>query len=151
MVEKRVKKFGQGPPPPYIRAMPERKRFFLIDVFPNDEVADMLVDMKVNKVANEVARRAPRLVGHIYSVQYWCFCFVSWRLSFVCIWIMRGHLCSFHLHTADRRNNAWHCTSSLIIRTTVSWKYLPAISFYFCNVNSSEMSPSVYLTKQHMS
>ena len=88
----------------------------------NDEVADMLVDMKVNKVANEVARRAPRLVGHMYSVQYWCFCFVSWRLSFVCIWIMRGHLCSFHLHTADRRNNAWHCTSSLIIRTTVSWK-----------------------------
>ena len=43
-------------------------------------------------------------------------CFVSWRSSFVCIWIMRGHLRSFHLHTADRRNNAWHCTSSLIIR-----------------------------------
>ena len=38
--------------------------------------------------------------------------------SFVCIWIMRGHLLSFHLHTADRRNNAWHCTSSLIIKTT---------------------------------
>ena len=33
---------------------------------------------------------------------------------------MRGHLRSFHLHTADRRNNAWHCTSSLIIRTTAS-------------------------------
>ena len=27
MVEKRVKKFGQGPPPPF-RAMPERNRFF---------------------------------------------------------------------------------------------------------------------------
>ena len=33
---------------------------------------------------------------------------------------MRGHLRSFHLHTADRRNNAWHCTSSLIIRTTAN-------------------------------
>ena len=35
MVEKRAKKFGHGQtPPPYIRAMPERKRFFSIDVFP---------------------------------------------------------------------------------------------------------------------
>ena len=28
MVEKRVKKFGQGSPPPPFRAMPERKHFF---------------------------------------------------------------------------------------------------------------------------
>ena len=34
MVEKRVKKFGQGPPPPF-RAMPERNRFFLCEVVPN--------------------------------------------------------------------------------------------------------------------
>ena len=27
-----------GRPPPYIRAMPKRKRFFLIDVFPNVDV-----------------------------------------------------------------------------------------------------------------
>ena len=32
MVEKRVKKLGQGPPP--FRAMPERNRFFLWEVFP---------------------------------------------------------------------------------------------------------------------
>ena len=32
MVEKRVKKFGQGPPP--FRAMPERNRFILCEVFP---------------------------------------------------------------------------------------------------------------------
>ena len=30
MVEKRVKKFGQGSPPPPFRAMPERKHFFLV-------------------------------------------------------------------------------------------------------------------------
>ena len=35
MVEKRVKKFGQGPPPPPFRAMPERNRFLLWEVFPN--------------------------------------------------------------------------------------------------------------------
>ena len=34
MVEKRVKKFGQGPPAPTFRAMPERNRFFLWEVFP---------------------------------------------------------------------------------------------------------------------
>ena len=34
MVEKRVKKFGQGSPPPLFRAMPERKRFFFHDGFP---------------------------------------------------------------------------------------------------------------------
>ena len=33
MVEKRVKKFGQALPPPF-RAMPERNRFFLWEVFP---------------------------------------------------------------------------------------------------------------------
>ena len=53
-------------------------------------------------------------------------CFVSWRSSFVCIWIMRGHLRSFHLHTADRRNNAWHCTSSLIIRRPHCSNELPS-------------------------
>ena len=31
-MEKRVKKFGQGPPP--FRAMPERNRFFFCEVFP---------------------------------------------------------------------------------------------------------------------
>ena len=32
MAEKRVKKFGQGPPPS--QAMPERKRFLLKEMFP---------------------------------------------------------------------------------------------------------------------
>ena len=36
MVEKRVNKFGQGPPPPPFRAMPERNRFILFEVFPYD-------------------------------------------------------------------------------------------------------------------
>ena len=31
-----------GRPPPYIRAMPERKRFFLIDVFPNAHIKSKL-------------------------------------------------------------------------------------------------------------
>ena len=35
MVEKRAKNSGMGrPPPPIIRAMPERKRFFSIEAFP---------------------------------------------------------------------------------------------------------------------
>ena len=33
MVEKRVKQFGQGSPPPF-RAMPERKHFFSQEGFP---------------------------------------------------------------------------------------------------------------------
>ena len=32
---KNAKKIGQGPPPPTFRAMLERKRFFLCEVFPN--------------------------------------------------------------------------------------------------------------------
>ena len=35
MVEKRVKNSGKAPPP--FRAMPERNRFFLCDVFPKEE------------------------------------------------------------------------------------------------------------------
>ena len=34
MVEKRVKKFGQGSPPPPFRAMPKRKHFFFQEGFP---------------------------------------------------------------------------------------------------------------------
>ena len=34
ITEPRVKKIGQGPPPPF-RAMPERNRFLLWEVFPN--------------------------------------------------------------------------------------------------------------------
>ena len=34
MVEKRVKQFGQGPPPPPFRAMPERNPFFVMGGVP---------------------------------------------------------------------------------------------------------------------
>ena len=33
--EKRAKTFGQGPPPPLIRAMPESKHYFFREVIPN--------------------------------------------------------------------------------------------------------------------
>ena len=49
MVEKRAKKFGHGQTPPIIRAMPERKRFFTIDVFPNPNMQFDLDGKSVEK------------------------------------------------------------------------------------------------------
>ena len=59
-----------GRPPPYIRAMPERKRFFLIDVFPNanGDEGRRLYCFSLEQICRELRRN---ITGKQQRVFYW--------------------------------------------------------------------------------
>ena len=61
MVEKRVKKFGQGSPPPPFRAMPERK-LFLKEGFPYFESFPVVCDTLIKPTPGIAARNSTKII-----------------------------------------------------------------------------------------